>query len=265
MLRDSGIENAREEARIIFSELGGIPRHSLLLGECESSDPRVLEALRRRSGREPLQYILGEVSFYRERYRVTPDVLIPRSDTELLVEYAINNIPEGSLFYDLCTGSGAVAISTLAGKESTRAIATDICEATLEVARYNAEQNRVARRVSFMISDALLPPDGILREGRPFAILSNPPYVTDSEYLALEKEIFFEPKRAFVGGVDGGDFYRAITKNYKDIIDPDGFIAYEIGYDQEELIRAVAEANRMSVSILRDLSDNPRVAVLKNR
>jgi release factor glutamine methyltransferase len=100
-------------------------------------------------------------------------------------------------------------------------------------------------------------------EGKFSAVLANPPYVSEAAYRELSREIYFEPENAFVGGEDGGDFYRHITPAYKDRLIEDGFIAYEIGYDQAELIRAVAKENGMSCQIINDYSDNPRVAVLK--
>ena len=94
-------------------------------------------------------------------------------------------------------------------------------------------------------------------------MISNPPYVTDEAYERLEKEIYHEPKKAFVGGLDGGDFYRHLTPIYKDKITDDGFIAYEIGYDQADLLREIAASNHMSCEIIKDLGGNDRVAVLR--
>ena len=264
-LSDVGIDSAKEEARIIFESLGGFRSYELIGGNAETDSERVLDAIKRREAREPLQYVIGEVEFFREYYKVTPDVLIPRADTEILVEYAVKNLPEGARFLDLCTGSGAVAVSTLKNTKGTKAIATDIHPATVEVAKENAERNGVIDRIEFLIEDALGKPSEKILSFKPYALLSNPPYVCDGVYETLEKEIFFEPKRAFVGGEDGANFYRAITENYRSVIAPDGFIAYEIGYDQAELVSNIAENSKMNCEIYRDLSGNPRLAVLKNR
>jgi release factor glutamine methyltransferase len=266
ILSEAGIQYPANEVRQIFSHIGNIPTYKLVVGDIETDDERVIDAIRRRSSREPLQYIIGEVEFRHETYEVTPDCLIPRSDTEMLVEYAVAHIPSDTAFIDLCTGSGCVAISTLASTDGTRAYATDVSEATLCLAKRNAVRNEVSERVSFSIADALVRGSLKLPDGeRIFAVLSNPPYVRDKVYSELEPEIFYEPRRAFVGGDDGCDFYRAITEEYKDIIDKDGFIAYEIGYDQSEALEAIAEGCSMTAEILRDLSGNPRVAVLKHK
>ena len=145
--------------------------------------------------------------------------------------------------------------------EETEAYAADISEGALSLARENAKANGVEKRIAFEKVDLLsVCPNRDL----PFdAIISNPPYVTNSAYTQLEKEIYKEPKCAFLGGEDGGDFYRAITKNYSHLLSENGFFAYEIGYDQAELIRSIAKQNGFSAEIIADLSGNPRVAVLR--
>ena len=259
ILSEAGIEEARHEARIIFAAVGGEPIYKLL-SPCYTSESKDIEAaVYRRAKREPLAYIIGWVDFYNERYKVTPDVLIPRPDTEVLVDYAVNNIPKGECFIDLCTGSGCVAISTLSNTEDTRALAVDISEKALAVAKENAEFMNVSSRIEFLEADVT---KSAVSNGV-FAVLSNPPYVSESAYRELEPEIFKEPEIAFLGGEDGGDFYRVLTPLYRDIIKDDGFIAYEIGYDQADLIAKIASENMMRCSILRDLSGNTRVAVLR--
>ena len=258
LLLGAGIEDARHEARIIFAEVGGEPLYKLLTPSYSSESPEVEKALKRRAEREPLAYVIGAVDFYNERYKVTPDCLIPRADTEILVDFAVKHIPEGESFVDLCTGSGCVAVSTLANTKGTRAIAADISEGALSVARENAEFMGVANRVDFKLFDVK---SGALCE-RAFAVLSNPPYVSEESYKTLEPEIYKEPREAFVGGADGGDFYRILTPIYRDVIDPRGFIAYEIGFDQRAIMEQIAEENGMNLQIIRDLGGRDRVAVL---
>ena len=259
MLRDAGIENARGEARMLFEHFTGISRVDLFSTDAESDAPELIAAAERRAAREPLQYILGYADFFRERYRVTPDCLIPRQDTETLVELATRLIPEGENMLDLCTGSGCIAISAVKNTKNTTATAVDISSAALSLARENAEANGVSDRISFLNLDVTEKAvDGCF-----FAILSNPPYVTPEAYDGLEKEIFHEPKIAFVGGDDGLHFYRRLTELYKNSLKPSGFIAYEIGYDQSEGIQRIATENGMSCEIIYDLGKNPRVALLK--
>ena len=185
--------------------------------------------------------------------------LIPRSDTEILVDYAVKNIPSGARFLDLCTGSGCVGISTLKNTTETTAVLVDICDGALRKAGENAERNGVADRVSLVSVDVMKD----VVEGEFFAVISNPPYVSDSAYEALESEIFSEPKQAFVGGIDGGDFYRHLTPIYKEKIAKSGFIAYEIGYDQADMLREIAKECGMECQIIKDMDGNERVAVLR--
>lgn len=259
LLHSSGIADPLFEARLIFEELGGFKKYELLSPSVSTDEKSVEDAVYRRAKREPLQYVLGVAYFYREVYKVTPDVLIPREDTEILVDYAVKHLREGDLFFDLCTGSGCIALSVLNNTKDTRALMVDISEGAIRVAEENAASLGLSERVSLLIADATLPLSG---PGSPRAILSNPPYVTSKAYGELEKEIYFEPKGAFVGGEDGGDFYRKITPIYRDIIPNDGFIAYEIGYDQAELLKAIASECSMRCEIIKDLSGNDRVAVL---
>jgi len=263
LLSAAGCASPREEARMLFSHFDGIPRHRLIAEDPKTENPELISAVARRQNREPLQYILGEVGFFGEVYKVTPACLIPREDTEVLVDYAVKNIPAGGVFADLCTGSGCIAISVLKNTKDTSAIAVDISEDALALARENAEKNGVENRISFqkinVISDTL--PD----QGEFDAILSNPPYVTDEAYKSLEQEIYYEPKIAFVGGADGGDFYRAITEKYLPKLMDGGFIAYEIGYDQSALMLELAKEHNLNAEILKDLSGNPRVCVLKRK
>ncbi|MBE6532301.1 MAG: peptide chain release factor N(5)-glutamine methyltransferase [Ruminococcaceae bacterium] len=259
-LRMAGVPDAEHDARAIFRHFGGFRGYELVSRSVSSDEPQLTDAIRRREGREPLQYIIGECDFYRERYFVSRDCLIPRSDTEILVDFAVKNLPSGARFIDLCTGSGCVALSVLNNTADTTALAVDISVAALEIAEKNAKRLGLDSRVEIREGDAL----GEAIGGEVDAVLSNPPYVTDGEYTALEKEIYFEPKGAFVGGSDGGDFYRAITENYKNSLKKGGFIAYEIGAEQAELLSKIAEDNGMSCEIINDLGGRARLAVLKN-
>lgn len=259
ILSSAGITDASVLARRAFKEIAGIPDYKLLSGSAESDDEALVGAVDRLSRGEPIDYILGYKDFYRERYKVTPEVLIPRADTEILVEFAVANIPRGEHFLDLCTGSGCIGISTLKNTDATRATLVDISKGALAIARENAERLGVISRCEFLLCDACS--GGV---GEFYSVLSNPPYVTEGAYQTLDKNIYYEPSIAFLGGRDGGDFYRALTPLYKEKISKSGFIAYEIGYDQEELIRSVARDNAMSCEVINDLSGNARVAVLKN-
>ena len=259
ILTEAGIENPRHDAREIFRKIGKLKDYELLSKDVSIDLPEIAEAIKRRAEREPLQYILGEVDFYRESYEVTPDCLIPRQETELLVDFAVQNIPSGKSFVDLCTGSGCIAVSTLCNTHGTKAFAVDLSENALRLAKKNAEKNGVSDRISFLCRDVLKEP--VIKSA--FAVLSNPPYVTESAYRTLAPEIYKEPKMAFVAGEDGLIFYRTIVSLYKDVIDKDGFLAFEIGYDQADALREIASAHEMLSEIIKDYSGNDRIAVLK--
>lgn len=259
-LRSAGVENPEYDARELFIHFGSLSRHDVVSRSISLDDEIITEPVLERAKRKPLQYIIGEIGFFRESYRVTPDCLIPRQDTEILVDYAIKSIPESEAFIDLCTGSGCIAVSTLKNTKNTRCLALDISEPALKLAKENADRNGVSERIEFLLSDAL----SFKPEEKVFAILSNPPYVTEDEYEELDAELYHEPKLALVGKDQGLEFYKKITKNTKDFLKPEGFIAFEIGKDQADALRKIAEENLMRISILKDFSGNPRVAILKN-
>lgn len=264
LLSDAGVPSPRYDAEELFRAALSLPRGVLIDPGRDYRSGELDTLIARRAEREPLQYMIGEVGFFRETYTVTPDVLIPRSDTEILVEYAAGHLPEGAHFLDLCTGSGCIAISTLKNTDRTTATAVDISSAALAVARENAERNGVSERLSLVERDLLA--SGIPECGeRPYAILSNPPYVTEGAYLELEEELYREPRIALVGGKDGLDFYRRLAGEALALIDPAGFVAFEIGFDQAEVLGRIAREHGASCEILRDLGGCDRVAVLRRK
>ncbi len=245
LLQEAGIENPAHEARLL----------------CEAFSGEALwEAARRRATHYPLQYILGEWEFWRERYEVSEDCLIPRPDTEHLVEQAIKHLPRGAKFLDLCTGSGCVAISVLASRHDTSAVAVDLFEGTLALAARNAVRNGVGERMETRLCDVL---------GEPFegeavdAILSNPPYIRKDVIPTLSDEVKHEPFAALCGGEDGLDFYRAILQNWRRMLKKEGFFLFEIGYDQAQALCALGAAHGFSATVFRDYGGNDRVVLLR--
>jgi len=209
---------------------------------------------------EPLAYILGEWYFWDETYRVTPDVLIPRPDTEHLAEAAIKALGDGGRLLDLCTGSGCVAISTVKHTKNTTGIACDISKAALEIARENAEANGVSDRITFRRLD-VLERDALASLGRFKVVTSNPPYIRTDVIPTLET-VQHEPKQALDGGNDGLVFYRALTAAFDILVDDGGVMLLEIGYDQGEDIKSICRAVGLSCTVRRDYSGNDRVAVV---
>lgn len=265
LLRESGISSAASDARELFRHFDKRDIGYLLLNPELTASEECEAAVRRRAKREPLQYIIGEVAFYNELYEVSPDCLIPRSDTEILVEYATKNIPDGESFCDICTGSGCIAVSTLKNTVGTTAHGIDISEGALALARKNAKKNGVSERLLLSKTDILTDKTIEFLGGTFFAVLANPPYIREEVYATLEPELFLEPKIALVAENGGAIFYERLVPLGLLLIKKGGFVALEIGYDQGELLRSLAAEHGADIEILKDYSNNDRVAVLRRR
>jgi release factor glutamine methyltransferase len=259
-LDKAGVDAPEHDAREIFIHVLGLNRYLPIDKTRDYDSEKLEEYVSRREGREPLAYILGETAFYKEVYEVTPDVLVPRPDTEILVEYAVKNLPKNAVFLDLCTGSGCVAISTLASRGDTRAVAVDISPEAIEVAKRNAEKNGVGNRLTVVEADIMKDPLPIIRAD---AILSNPPYIPDAVCDTLSPEVKMEPRIALAGGRDGMDFYKRIIPLGSDVLSSGGFIAFEIGYDEGDKIKELAKSLGLSTEIIKDYSSLDRVAVIR--
>ncbi len=261
-LANAGIENDRGEAGVLICHFCELTQAQLFARRDEDFDStELLSAVQKRCEHYPLQYILGYWDFCHETYRVTEHTLIPRPDTEKLVELAIRMLPKGGRFADLCTGSGCVAISTLAARPDCTAVAVDLFEPTLAVARENAERNGVGDRIGFVCADVMNP--SFMEPLGPFdCILSNPPYIESETVGTLEKELSFEPRAALDGGLDGLDFYRVILGRYGQYLRPGGKMLLEIGYDQAKAIGALCADRGFGCEVYKDYGGNDRVAVL---
>lgn len=229
----------------------------------------VRELVQRRRKREPVAYILGAREFYRRTFEVSRAVLVPRPETELVVDRALEALPRASsdvnepsepvFALDLCTGSGAIAITLATEREALHVDATDLSAEALEVAARNVARNDVAARVSLWHGDlfASLP-----RERRYAVITANPPYVADGDYAALAPEITaHEPKLALVAGADGLDVLRRICAEAADWLAPGGALVLELGAGQAPAVMALLEATRCFTAIAahRDLAGIERV------
>lgn len=240
-LADSGIENAHGEAYILKEEFSG---------------EDLKKAVERRINREPLQYIIGKWPFFREEYFVSPDCLIPRSDTEVLVAWLVKNLPQGANMLDLCTGSGCIAISTAKSRPDVSVIGADISEGALEIAKKNATHNGAA--CEFVHADVTKPS----KFTEMFDCISaNPPYITSDAMKTLAPELSHEPRIALHGGEDGMDFYRAIVKNFDGNLKAGGFFAFEFGYDQRDAAKALAHEKQYKFSEIYDYGGNFRAAI----
>ena len=262
-LSQVGIDEAADEAALLLERFAGVSRVSLMTDRDRVFDiPALDAAVERRRERYPLQYILGTWEFFGLPFTVDERCLVPRADTECLVEEAIRLIPKGGRFADLCTGSGCIAVATLARRPDLTAAVLELYPDTLALATKNAEDNGVSERFTPLCADLLQDGVAALSPHAPFdVILSNPPYIPTSVIHGLSPEVHCEPFAALDGGEDGLRFYRAILRHYAGLIRPGGHILLEIGYDQADALRVLcAEAlPDCSVSVLRDLGGNDRV------
>lgn len=208
----------------------------------------------------PAAYIIGEWEFFGDRYLLNKSCLIPRCDTERVVEKVLELLPEGGRLADLCTGSGCIAISALKRKKLSRGVGVDISKGALEMAASNAAINGVSDRVKFVCADVF---KGALEKERFDLIVSNPPYIPTKDLAFLDEYVKKEPIAALDGGETGMDFYRHIVSEYQDNLTENGTFVFEIGYDQEELIKETAADYGFDCRVTKDYSGNPRVAVLK--
>lgn len=270
MLASAGVDTPELDAAELVAHFCGIERRLILMGDKELRAKKfdceeLEEAVFKRAERYPLQYLIGEWDFYRQRYKVDENCLIPRQDTEVLVEKLIALLPRNARFLDLCTGSGCIAVSTLAERSDTSACALDLFEETVALARENAYLNGVGDRFECAVGDVLDDLTAARYSEAEFdALVSNPPYI-ESEVVTneLDKELSFEPRAALDGGDDGLVFYRAIVQNYAGLLKKGGFIMFEIGYDQADSLRAIAKKANMSCEIIADYGGNDRVAILR--
>lgn len=218
------------------------------------------EALKKYENNVPAAYIIGEWEFCGDRYKLNESCLIPRCDTERVVEKLLENLKENSTFADLCTGSGCIAISTLKRKPKTKCIAVDISENALSAAKENALINGVSEQIKFLCADIFSNP---LNDMKFDIIVSNPPYISSEDMQKLDDYVKKEPSIALDGGYDGMDFYKHIIENCKNNLNEDGMFIFEIGYDQEEKIKILAKEHGFECIVTKDYSGNPRVALLK--
>ena len=286
LLERVGIETARLDAECLLAAVLGCPRWRLAL------EPRrrlsaeefgeALRLLQRRERREPLAYILGTREFWSLPFAVSPGVLVPRADTETLVEAALaawgelrvecrgpsTDCPEAApTIVELCTGSGAVAVALATEIPGTRIFATDVSGRALRVARANALRHGVDARISFLRGDLWSALDGRVPAGSVDLVVANPPYVPTGELAELMPEVRWEPRRALDGGADGLRLVRDIIATSPDRIRPGGFLLLEVGAEQAEHVLALMAASRRlePVQIRRDLAGRPRVVVARRR
>ncbi|MCX8117815.1 MAG: peptide chain release factor N(5)-glutamine methyltransferase [Desulfobacterota bacterium] len=273
-LKDRGIENPRLEAELLLAHSLGLSKEKLYTCLRDPMpEPRketLGELVRRRTCREPLPYILGRQEFWSIDLKVDPRVLIPRPETEHLVEEALVILkslssPREPVVLELGTGSGAIAISLVKEAKEIFLVATDISEEALKVARENAEGASVSNRIRFVRGDLLQP---FLPRGGFDLILSNPPYIPEPAIEGLMPEIrHYEPLIALRGGEDGLDFYRRLIPQCPSYLREGGWLLLEVGSQQAGIVLKMMEEDGryQLVEILKDLSGRERVVKAQRR
>jgi release factor glutamine methyltransferase len=230
------------------------PEYALSVEE----ETRFREFLRRRAAREPFQYITGRTEFYGLDFEVTPDVLIPRPETELIVENAVEILRgiKNPRFCEIGAGSGCISVSILHETPAARAVALDVSEKALQIARRNAEKHKVSERLELKISDVF----GVLSCEQFDLIVSNPPYIPREDFAALQPEVRdFEPRFALTDDSDGLSIIEKIISRAPEFLKPNGFLLLEIGFNQAVKVREMFSPDVWrEITILPDLQGIPR-------
>ena len=257
---EKGIESPRLDAELLLAHALGMDRvevyvnHDRPLSRAELDRLRPL--VRRRGRREPLQYLTGSTEFWSLPFVVSPAVLIPRPDTEILVEEALKRAGEQGTLLDIGTGSGVLAISLAHELPGWRVSALDISAAALDVARENARANGVSERIDFLQGDlATLP------AGRYDLLVANPPYVAEAEWEQLMPEVrSHEPREALLAEESGLACYRQLARQVGNALQPGGWLLVEIGYRQAEAVQELWSAAGLEELFVRhDYAGQPRV------
>ena len=254
----------RAEARLLLEQASGQRREWLLAHGDEALEDaaceRFLSLKSRRQNGEPIAYLCGEREFHGLAFQVDPAVLIPRPETELLVDEAARRAPSGASVLDLGTGSGAIAIALAVTRPDLRLIATDQSVDALALARANAHRHQLTEpRVAFRQGSWW---QAIGSSERFALIVSNPPYIADRDPHLDQGDLRFEPHQALASGIDGLDALRAIIADAPAYLQPDGWLLLEHGWDQGQAVRALlARAGFEAIQTLRDLADHDRISI----
>ncbi len=268
-LTAAGIAEPEAEAVWLLCHLLGCRRAELFLNAAtevgEATRQRVEAALARRRAREPLAYILGEQNFYGRDFTVSPAVLIPRPETELLVERALARLPpsgQGPVL-DLGTGSGIIAVTLAAERPGLRAVGLDRSLAALKVAQMNALRHHVAARIAWLNSDW----DAALGPAKFTLIAANPPYVARREAATLQAELAAEPETALFSGEDGREDIDRLLSCVHRLLAPGGTLLMEIGHDQGDYVakRARELGHYQELTVREDYAGLPRLLEARRR
>ena len=265
-LREAGVEGAQLEARELLCHAAGKNREQfyrdMALYAPDPVEEKLAALVERRLAGEPVAYLIGEWEFYGLTLDVTPDVLIPRMDTEVLAERAIllaRAAGEGARVLDLCAGSGCVGLAVAANVPTCRGVLADVSEAALKICKGNVRRNELNARVTCVQADALQKPDAALWD---FDVIAcNPPYIPTGDLAGLDVSVRdYEPRSALDGGADGLDFYRAIAAQWGSALRLGGSLLFEVGINQAMDVAALLERSGFEdIQSTQDTQGIPRV------
>mgnify|MGYP000117788107 CR=1 FL=1 len=256
-----GTDWARDEAEMLMAHALGVTRGAMLLKHTRDAVPAGFAAmLSRRLAEEPVGYIIGEVEFYGRRFAVTPDVLIPRGDSEATLAAALEAAPASRRILDCGTGSGCLLLSLLAERPATTGIGIDRSPAALAVASANARTLGVSHRAELCEAD-WTKTGWAAGLGKFDLVIANPPYVEDGAELDASVRDF-EPAGALFAGPEGLEAYRVLIPQLPDLLAPGGVAVFEIGYRQAEAVSAIAEGAGFTTQLHRDLAGRDRALIL---
>jgi len=280
-LTNKGVDSPRLSAELLLSHVMGLKRIELYTQFDKSVSKQQLDKLHdlveRAGDSEPIAYLTGKTEFYSLELEVNPDCMIPRPETELLVERAIEFLRTrtGTQFVcDLCTGCGCIAVAIAKNVPVARIIATDISAAVLDIAAQNIEKYSLKEKITLLCGDLFDPlvpqldvEKLVLDSDRGFdLIICNPPYITAAEFESLNKNIkAYEPRIALYAGEDGLDIYRRLIEKVDEFLKPDAALMLEIGYAQGPAVKELLEQNGTftEIKIEKDFRNNDRIAIAK--
>ena len=261
-LKAAGIEDSVYEAKAIIRHITGLTNTEILTKYTNSltefQENNLTAILRQREIRYPLQYILGEWAFYKYTFKVGVGVLIPRSDTEILVETACEYLKdkENPKVLDLCAGSGCIGISVACDYPDSTVVMVEKYPEAKRYADENIKLNEAYNALA-ILGDIF---EGTANTEKYNLIVSNPPYIPPSEMSIISPETKFEPETALLGGEDGLDFYRAIIKNYKNSLKESGMLAFEVGINEAEALKScLSDEGFAKIKVVKDLNGIDRV------
>jgi release factor glutamine methyltransferase len=266
-LDEAAVAEPRREAGSLLAHVLGRDRTFLVAHADELLTGEQCKALQslveRRASGEPFQYLTAHQEFFKLDFEVTSDVLIPRPETELIVETALELLQDSPApyFADIGTGSGCIAISMLQDLPGARAIATDVSPAALRVAQRNSERHGVKDRLVLLESDCF----SALDPNAPFNLIaSNPPYVAEDELQTVQREVSYEPRAALAAGPDGLSVIRRLVREARPFVRAGGYFVFEIGFGQSEAVEGLIDRGVWKLHEIReDLQGIPRTFVLQ--